>query len=441
MKTKKYIKKANINRNKFTYPVVQLDDLTDFLKRKSFLRLLSEHLFLKQEGAICLLDIDDFKNINDVYGHRFGDLVIETIAERIDGKSACDKFIARLNGDEFVIAFIDNSHQNNTRTEIQELIKKISLPMSIEGKTVFISISAGVSLFPLNSVDAEELIMYSEMAMYEAKKLGKNQVVYFNSTMNEHLKLHTEIDEILKVQDKENIFTMVYQPIVNAVTKKIVSFEALIRMKDRKYSPMEFIGIAETTGEIQALGRWITEEVIKQISLWNMQGISAVPIAINFSCKQMLDHGYLSFFENTLDKYGVLPTQVVIEITESVFMDIRYNGVNFINEFKKMGVIVALDDFGTGYSSLIYLTNINFDKVKLDRSFIQKLIDDKSVKVLSGIIHMLHSIDVSVVAEGVEDEIQSRTLLSCGCDELQGYYFGRPLGPNHVLSFVEPSSK
>ncbi|GAB6106506.1 putative bifunctional diguanylate cyclase/phosphodiesterase [Fusibacter bizertensis] len=440
MKTRKYIKKTIRNNAGQLNDMLQFNDSTNFLKRKAFSKLLSERLFIKEEGAVWILDIDDFKNINDIYGHRFGDLVIKTIAGRINEKFESDKFVARLSGDEFVVALINKSHENNTKKEIEKIVEKINLPMNIEGKTVYISVSVGVSLFPANSVDAEELIMFSEMAMYEAKKLGKNQIAYFNSKMNDYMKLHIEIDEILKISEKENIFTMVYQPIVNAVTKKIVSFEALIRMKDRKYSPMEFISIAETNGAIQTLGRWITEEVIKQIAVWNRQVGEILPVAINFSCMQMLDKGYLTFFEETLRKYKVSPTQVIIEITESVFMDVRFNGVNFINEFKKLGVIVALDDFGTGYSSLIYLTNINFDKVKLDRLFIQKLIDDKSIKVLSGIIHMLHSIDVCVVAEGVEDEIQSRTLLSCGCDELQGYYFGKPLEPEHILSFAEPSS-
>lgn len=440
MKTRKYIKRTIKNNTERLNEMLQFNDSTDFLKRKAFSKLLSERLFIKEEGAVWILDIDDFKNINDIYGHRFGDLVIKTIASRINEKFESDKFVARLSGDEFIVALINRSHENNTKKEIEKIVEKIKLPMNIEGKTVYISVSVGVSLFPSNSVDAEELIMFSEMAMYEAKKLGKNQIIYFNSKMNEYMKLHIEIDEILKISEKENIFTMVYQPIVNAVTKKIVSFEALIRMKDRKYTPMEFISIAETNGVIQPLGRWITEEVIKQIAVWNQQGEETLPVAINFSCMQMLDKGYLIFFEETLHKYKVSPTQVIIEITESVFMDVRFNGVNFINEFKKLGVVVALDDFGTGYSSLIYLTNINFDKVKLDRLFIQKLIDDKSIKVLSGIIHMLHSIDVCVVAEGVEDEIQSRTLLSCGCDELQGYYFGKPLEPAHILSFAVPSS-
>lgn len=148
----------------------------------------------------------------------------------------------------------------------------------------------------------------------------------------------------------------------------------------------------------------------------------------------MMDVNYVLFLEDLLKKYDVKPNELIIEITESIFMDTRYNGIDFINSFKQLGVTVALDDFGTGYSSLIYLTNINFDKVKLDRSFIHKLIDEKSVKVLSGIIHMLHSIDVTVVAEGVEDEIQSNTLLLCGCDELQGYYFGKPEKPERYQS-------
>jgi diguanylate cyclase (GGDEF)-like protein len=311
--------------------------------------------------------------INDINGHRFGDLVLQEVASRIRRFSQIEHIVGRFSGDEYVIAFIDDVQKspNEWKTLINELMFTLKQPMFIEGKKVVINASLGYSTFPEHSLDAEELVMYSEMAMFEAKRNGKNQYKEFKLTMNEALQLQTEIDELLKIHDKSSVFTMVYQ---------------------------------------------------------------LIPIAVNFSCKQMMDIDYVLFLERLLKEYEVQPNELIIEITESIFMDTRYNGIDFINSFKKLGVTVALDDFGTGYSSLIYLTNINFDKVKLDRSFIHKLIDEKSVKVLSGIIHMLHSIDVTVVAEGVEDEIQSNTLLLCGCDELQGYYFGKPEKPERYQS-------
>ena len=418
----------------------QFDELTGFLKRHRYLRKLSTVLFEKKKGIVCLLDIDDFKMINDINGHRFGDLVLQEVASRIRRFSQIEHIVGRFSGDEYVIAFIDDVQKspNEWKTLINELMFTLKQPMFIEGKKVVINASLGYSTFPEHSLDAEELVMYSEMAMFEAKRNGKNQYKEFKLTMNEALQLQTEIDELLKIHDKSSVFTMVYQPIVDALTKKTKAYEALIRMKDNRFSPLQIIGVAENSNAIQTLGRWITEEVVKQIAIWKSDNQydsnTIIPIAVNFSCKQMMDIDYVLFLERLLKEYEVQPNELIIEITESIFMDTRYNGIDFINSFKKLGVTVALDDFGTGYSSLIYLTNINFDKVKLDRSFIHKLIDEKSVKVLSGIIHMLHSIDVTVVAEGVEDEIQSNTLLLCGCDELQGYYFGKPEKPERYQS-------
>lgn len=403
------------------------DYLTNLPNRLSFMNRLSANIYSEKPGAILLLDIDNFKDINDTIGHIYGDKLLQDIANRLLTLTDEKCFVSRFGGDEFLILVDGNKEDGNVEKYIEEFRVLFNEPFILKGKEYYIQFSIGITYYPHDSMNIDQLLINVDTAMYHVKKSGKNSYMNYNEDMLEELKDRSEIEQILRNALKENGFVLAYQPQVNVETGEIEEFEALIRLKNHRISPAVFIGVAEETGLIIEIGRWVTKEVIRQIVCWRDKGYDLKPVAINFSSKQLKDTEYLEYLANTIAEYNVEPKYIEIEITESILMEQTEETINFLNRIKELGIRIALDDFGTGYSSLNYLTFIPVDKIKLDKSLCEKFLKLDNIKVMNSLIALVHSLQLVITAEGIEEIEQYNRLKSGGCDYIQGYLFSRPL--------------
>lgn len=408
------------------------DPLTNLPNRRSFLKKLENSLDSKKCGAVIMLDLDNFKSINDTLGHIYGDKVLTNIAKELVSIKDENIFISRFGGDEFLLLIENEKDKSKIEKFLKKIVNIFNNKQLINDDEMFISCSAGVSMYPQDSNEINQLLMNSDMAMYEVKNSGKNNYMFFNEDMTNKLKEETRIEKKLRKSIKENNLKLLYQPQVCTNTGKTIGFEALVRIKDENISPGLFIPVAEKTGLIVDLGRWVTKEAIKQVSSWQNSGFKLKPVAINFSAVQLNDSGYVDYLKNLIRDYGINPTYIEIEITESVFLNSKDKTIKFLNKIKSMGIKIALDDFGTGYSSLSYLTFLPVDKIKLDRSLCSKFLELSNIEVMNNLISLAHSLNLEVLAEGIEDMNQYESLKKLNCDYIQGYLFSKPLTSSNL---------
>ncbi|MFA9378704.1 MAG: EAL domain-containing protein [Lachnotalea sp.] len=408
------------------------DYLTHLPNRMRFMEVLTRELDMKASGAVLLFDIDDFKSINDTMGHVYGDELLKQIAKRLE--IICDErmFAARMGGDEFLVLIKDVT----TNKEVDKYVEKIDSAFvevfSFEGMEDSINFSMGITLFPKDSDNINQLIMNADTAMYKAKRNGKNNCMYYHEDMQNEIRFKKEIDAILRQAMKEDGFCLMYQPQVDAHTGVIVGFEALLRLKGYSLSPAEFIPVAEETGYIIDIGRWVASEAIKQMEEWKNKGLQEKTVAINFSSKQLRDKGYIDYVRQLLSEHKISAEFLEIEITESILLENNIQTMEFLQELKKHGFKIALDDFGTGYSSLNYLTYIPVNKIKLDKSINDKFLEYENSKVMESLISLAHSLNLKITAEGIEDWNKFMKLQRSGCDYIQGYLFSKPLDKQDV---------
>ncbi len=407
------------------------DPLTDLPNRRMFERELKEEIVKEKKGAVMLLDLDNFKGINDTLGHTYGDKVLKKIAkvfmERINEKV----FISRFGGDEFLF-LIKEENRNKIEEYARHLTNLFEEKIAMEDTDLYLSFSMGITQYPGDSKDVNELIMNADTAMYKVKYSGKNNYMFFNKDMTERLKEKIEVENILRKAIKEDGFKLVYQPQVHVLTGEIIGFEALLRLKNHPISPGIFIPIAEEVGVINEIGEWITKDVVTQIDLWKTKGFDLKPIAINISPKQLNDEKYILKLGEILKEKKVEPKYLEIEITENVLLERTEASIKNLKKLKNLGVKIALDDFGTGYSSLSYLTFVPVDKIKLDKSLNDKFLEIGSLNVIKSLILLAHSLNLEVTAEGIEDIRQYEKLKSAKCDYIQGYLFSKPLPINEI---------
>ncbi|QXM07366.1 EAL domain-containing protein [Crassaminicella indica] len=403
------------------------DSLTNLPNRRSFLEKLERVIEQNQYGAVMLIDLDNFKEINDTLGHVYGDQVLKKVAKELMNIKDEKMFISRFGGDEFLVLIEDEENVFAIENYAKKIIQIFKNKFIIEGDEIYISASLGVTRYPFDSNKVNQLIMNADMAMYRVKDQGKNNYMFFNEEMTEKLKEQIQVERILRDAIKEDGFKLVFQPQICTYTGKIVSFEALLRLKKHFISPDLFIQVAEENGMIIQIGRWVTEQAIHQIARWKNKGLPLKPIAINFSAKQLNDMDYIKFLEETLKESGVEAQGLEIEITESIFLDKKEETIVFLNQLKNLGIKIALDDFGTGYSSLSYLTFLPVNKIKLDKSLCDKFLEIENIAVMDNIISLAHSLNLEVAAEGVEDIEQYKRLKVAGCNYIQGYLFSKPV--------------
>ena len=408
------------------------DPLTRLPNRISFMNRIQEEIAAGHAGTVMLLDLDNFKAINDTLGHAVGDDVLREIARRLQQLADENFFVSRFGGDEFLILLSREADPEIIEGRVRQVLDVFESPFQVHNSRRQIHFSMGITRFPDDSSDMEQLIMNADTAMFQVKHSGKNHYMYFQTGMIEVLKEKVEIERYLMEALAEENLRLVYQPQVETATGNIAGFEALLRLNNVLITPDRFIPVAEETGQIIPMGRWVAEEAIRQMAAWRDQGLPLKPVAINLSSKQLNDEGFHAFLQQQLSEKGVPAENLEIEITESVLLEETADTKAFLNQLREIGIRIALDDFGTGYSSLIYLTYLPIQKIKLDKTLSDRFLKDGTVEVMDKIIALGHSLDMEITAEGVEEPEQYRKLKKSGCDFMQGYLFSRPLPAEEV---------
>lgn len=410
------------------------DSLTELPNRLKFIERLDDILSnisnSKKKGALLFLDLDNFKNINDTLGHSFGDEVLKALSTRLKNIFKKDN-VCRLGGDEFLILMPGFSNKEEIKKYVSELFISFREPIKLENLEVFITGSLGISIYPEDGITSSNLLKNADTAMYKAKESGKNKFEFFNDTMYQDVLRRTNIEHGLRNALKNHEFTMVYQPQVDTLTHKIRGLEALIRWTSPilgAISPAEFIPIAEQTGLILPLSKWILKTVCSDANIWLKEGFDFGVVYINISPMQLQMPNFMDDLKKIIEETQVNPACLGMEITENVLIKSLDKTVKILEELKKLGIETALDDFGTGYSSLNYLKKLPIDYVKIDKSFIDTICNNETeISVAKGIIDLSHKMNLKVIAEGVEIEGQFALLKEMDCDKIQGYFFCKPL--------------
>lgn len=393
------------------------------------------------QAAILLIDLDDFKKINDTLGHGFGDKLIKEVAKRIELLKSNCIFVSRTGGDEFLILF-KNVKEDSEVIELGNHIKEaLNLPVSIENNIIITTVSIGISMFPDHGQDVDSLISNADIAMYSAKNSGKNKVHVFNELMYNDFNRKVEIENCLKEALYEEEFEIYYQPQIDIRNKSIRGFEALLRWNSKtlgRVSPAEFIPVAEQSGEIISIGKWIINEVFRHTKALLEAGHNFERISINISTVQLLDEKLINNIKEAIASTGLDTKYIEFEVTESILINDTEESIDVLSKLKEMGFKIALDDFGTGYSSLSYLKILPTNLLKIDKSFIDTLTTEpRSKALIEGIIKLSHDLGIEVVAEGVEYLEQMSLLKDISCDIIQGYYFSKPIPYEEVKNIYD----
>ncbi len=423
------------------------DGLTGLYNRVAFMKYAYD--IFKSDGlalnrhAIFFIDLDNFKNVNDTLGHDYGDLLLKQVADNLSKLIDDTDILARTGGDEFLIFKANYSSQEVLIEYATHLVNIVNEPFDLNGETAHVSMSVGVATFPHDGLTINELIKNADIAMYNAKTSGKNAYRFFNSYMEDDFNRKNDLAEILSNVIEKNEVYLMYQPQVCVQTGRITGYEALMRIESEVAGyipPSEFIPIAEDSGTINQLGEWALYEACSFNQTLINSGFGDLKVSVNVSTTQLQDNRFMNIIKAIPEKTGMPLTQLEIEITESVLMNSFEHNLELINEMKSMGVSIALDDFGTGYSSFNYLTQIPIDTLKIDKSFIDGICsNDKDKCIADSIISLAHKMNISVVAEGVEDTEQLSVLQEQFCDTLQGYLFSKPLRASDLISLLDTS--
>ncbi|MFZ7102840.1 MAG: EAL domain-containing protein [Peptococcaceae bacterium] len=391
-------------------------------------------------GAVFYLDLDNFKMINDSFGHNYGDLLLVEISKRILRKIEKSS-LARIGGDEFVVLLehVESKQEiENTALKIQKLFNE---PFKVDANLFFITCSMGIAVYPNDGTTVDEVLKSADMAMYEAKVAGRNKYVYYDSQMGEKLVNKLEMVNRLREAVTNQELFLLYQPQIDVTTGSIVGFEALLRWENPDYgivSPNVFIPLAEETGMIIDIGNWVISNVFAFAAELNGLGYNAPPISINVSPVQFMENIFVDRVTEISEKHLLDPGKIGLEITENIFVDAFDIFVGKLHALKARGFQIHLDDFGRGYSSLNFLKNLPIDTVKIDKSFIDGIVGErKEQKILNSIIYLAKNIGLTVIAEGVETEEQVKYLLSSYCYIIQGYYFSKPVPKNEVIMLLK----
>lgn len=422
------------------------DGLTGLYNRVAFMKYAYKIFHDASVGAskhaIFFIDLDNFKNINDTLGHDYGDLLLKDVSDRMLSCIASDDILARNGGDEFLILKNRFDTVDDLENFASQLVNVVHHPFILNDETAVVSMSVGIAVFPNNGLTVSELIKNADIAMYNAKNSGKNSYRFFDSYMEDDVNRKNDLADILShVIDKNEIYLQ-YQPQVNVESGQVTGYEALMRIESELVgfiSPAEFIPIAEETGIINILGEWALIEACNFNQVLIKSGFGPLRVSVNVSTTQLKDDHLIDIIKSIPEKTGMDLKHLEIEITESVLMNSFEHNLKLINQMKELGCSIALDDFGTGYSSFNYLTQIPIDTLKIDKSFIDGICsNEKDRCIADSIIDLAHKMDISVVAEGVEDNEQLQILQNQFCDTLQGYLFSKPL---NSTDFIELLSK
>jgi diguanylate cyclase (GGDEF)-like protein len=421
-------------RNRLTY-LAQYDSLTNLPNRRHLALCLEEALDQaaahSQRAAVMFIDLDRFKNVNDMLGHGVGDQLLVQAAKRLEGCARAGDFVARLGGDEFALVLPRLMHDDDAAAVAARIIEALGQPFFLQGQQLFVSASVGIASYPADGASAELLLKSADTAMYDAKNNGRNNYQFYAAAMHGHAARRLQTETQLRLALERGEFLLHYQPKLDLAGGTISGFEALLRWNHPQRGlvpPLEFIAILEDTGLILPVGEWVIEEVCRQIKAWEAQDLPLPPVAINLSARQLQQADLVGAVERIVVGAGVEPSLLEFELTESMLMTDPEAAVDILSRIKALGMRLSVDDFGTGYSSLAYLKRFPLDALKIDRTFVRDLPHDSDdAAITKAVIRLAHSLNLKVVAEGVETIEQIRELEKYDCDEIQGYYVSRPL--------------
>jgi diguanylate cyclase (GGDEF)-like protein len=421
------------------------DHLTGLANRRMFMSMAESHLAQAQRSrkhyALLFLDLDRFKAINDSLGHHVGDLLLQGVSNRLQTQFRQSDIIARLGGDEFVVLITGLENEYDVAFITNNLIKAISKPFAdLDGHEVQVSPSIGVALFPRDGHDLDTLVRHADLAMYQSKQAGRGCCTFFDPAMQANASSSFDLEQRLPRAIEANEFILHFQPKLDLHTHHICGLEALIRWQHPVHGliyPNDFIPLAESTGHIIELGNWVIAAACQQLAEWQAEGLPPLPVAINLSGRQLMDKMLPERIIEHLDRHGLNPALLQVEVTESSLIErIEVAGI-VLNKLVTAGIKVALDDFGNGFSSLTYVKTLPIDAIKIDRSFVHDILNshDDSVIVLSTIT-LAHNLGLRVIAEGVETSAQLVFLKTGGCDEIQGYHLSRPVAAKDARQWL-----
>lgn len=399
----------------------------------------------KGKIALLLIDLDRFKNINDLLGRDSGDLFLRHVAQCLSEAVRDTDTVARLGADEFVIVLENISSADDIENIAQKLQESLVEPIEIDGHQVSATASIGISLFPKDGDSVDQLLKNADMAMYRAKASGKNRHQFFIKAMTESAVNYLLLENDLRSAIEDDQLSLHYQPQINLHSGRIIGVEALVRWMHAErgmVSPVEFIPLAEETGLIEPLGDWVLAKACSTFQSWLMQGLQLGKIAVNLSPRQFRQEHFEQRVMEVIMETRLPPQYLELEITETSAMENAAETVSTLKCLSKMGLSLAIDDFGTGYSSLSYLKRFPIQKLKIDRSFINDVdTDDTDAAIAKSIIDLAHNMSLKVVAEGVERPSQSRWLIDKGCDQVQGFYYAKPMSEEDLLELCNDKNR
>jgi len=438
------IRKLEASR-KWERHLVYYDTLTNLPNRSLFYDRLERAIaHARRNGqtvAVLFIDLDEFKRINDALGHSKGDILLQIVSRNLKKCIRESDTIARLGGDEFTVVLENVDQAHDAVRVAKKILERLSGPLSIGGVEVCVTGSIGISLFPSDATDVESLVKYADVAMYYAKGKGKNNYHLFSPSMDIPGHKRLLMAEAMRHAVESDEFVIHYQPQVSLITGTMTGAEALLRWNYPSVGvipPAEFIPLAEETGIIVRIGKWLLRTVCEQNKAWQKAGLKPIKVAVNLSARQFSSKGLIQNISQTLAATGLEPKFLELEITESCAMqDLEYT-VATLQILKEKGVQLAVDDFGTGYSSMGNLKYYPVDVLKIDRAFIKNLPTDRdNAAITTAIIAMAHSLGKRTIAEGVETEAQATFLRSISCDEMQGYHFSRPVSSEAIEKLLQ----
>lgn len=410
-----------------------LHDLLTGLPNRTLLFEYARHVFAhakraEQDVCVMFIDLDRFKPINDLHGHEVGDAVLRLVASRLRQSIRGDDAIFRLGGDEFVVLLPQSTSESACKHVARHLMDMLCQPYHVGSLQLSLSCSIGLSMYPRDGSDIDMLINCADAAMYAAKEAGRNNFKFYTAALTERVITQSLIEVRIKEALGGSEFCLHYQPLIDMQTEQVVSVEALLRWPKHGTEPDRFIQVAEATGLIGRLGEWVLSAACQQQSVWRAQGLPMIPIAINVSSIQFGKREFLSDLEEMIGRYHIDPSGIQIELTETAVMQDIDHAITVLENLRRKGVKVALDDFGTGYSSLNYLSRLPLDKIKIDKSFVHRLEDDTASRAITeAIIALGRTLNLEIVAEGIESAQVMDYLRDHGCHQAQGFHVCRPI--------------
>ncbi len=427
---------AATNAEQKVYELARYDGLTGLPNRNMFLGELDRAIARSRRHeipfAICFIDLDRFKTINDTLGHGAGDELLRAMGKRLAGAVRENDLVARLGGDEFVVLLEGSTQADDIEGVARKLLAALCEPLSVQDHNFLVTGSIGIAVFPVDGGDAATLLKHADAAMYRAKEMGKNNIQFYTAELADLAARQFELESALRLAVVRNELVLHFQPKIDVASERMVGVEALVRWMHPTRGllpPMEFIPLAEERGIIVPLGRWVMQAACRQIRDWRAAGLEVPTVAFNVSARQFINDTLVEDLKQAMAQYGVAAQDLEIELTESVLMADPERANLVLGQLQALGIRIAIDDFGTGYSSLSYLKRFPAQTVKIDRSFIHGLASDVDDQAITrAVIAMAHSLGLAVVAEGVETQDQLSMLGALGCDEVQGYLLGRPMG-------------